>query len=189
MKKNNIKKLNTKVYFGVCVLFVFLLMGAACSNKSYFTPNTRKLVEAKSVPLSKIQFYVDRDIILERDIKSGEAEAKSGKVIVENGKTVNIIKLKKNTPGVCNNVRSNGLDISFEAGDGKSIVFSEVVNGKPGDPYQISAEKWIKDLGQVTYDGNKYYITEGSEAKLLIMKKVIGNVTTQARTMKGVKVE
>ncbi len=189
MKKNNIKKLNTKGYLSISILFVFVIMGTSCSNKSYFTPNTRKLIEAKSVTLSKIQFYVDKDIVLERDVKTGEAEVNSGKVTIENGKTVNKIVLKRNTPGVCSNARSNGLDISFEAGDGKSVVFSEVANAKPGDPYQISAEKWIKDLGQVTYDGNKYYIVEGSDARLLIMKKVIDNITVKERKMKGVKVE
>jgi hypothetical protein len=167
-----------------------LLIGTSCSYKSYFTPNTRKLIEAKSIPLSKIQFYVDRDIVLERDVSSGEAEVKSGKVTIENGKTINRIVLRKNTPGICTNIRPNSLDISFETGDGKSIIFSEVANGKPSDPYQISAEKWIKDLGQVTYDGNIYYILpSGSDAKLLIMKKVIKNITVQERKMKGIEVE
>jgi len=175
--------------FKICVFFVILSMGVSCSYKSYFTANTRKLIESKNIPLNKIQFYVDKDITLERVVNSGSTEIKSGKVEIESGKNINIIVLKKNTPGVCTKINSNSLEISFEEGDGKSITFTETLSGK-FNFYQVSAEKWIKDQGQLTYDGNKYYIqTAGSDAKLLINKKIIKNITVEQRKMKGIKIE
>ncbi len=83
------------------VLFALPLLLAACSSpKTYFTSSIRNCVENNRVPLEKIQFYADRDIVLRRDMETGETKVNAGVVKFENGHYVNIVTLPKNTP-VC----------------------------------------------------------------------------------------
>ena len=85
------------------ILYVSIaLMLTACSNsKTYFTPSIRNYIEKGNQNLKKVQFYVDRDIVLRRELSTGETKVTSGKVMIENGRTINIVTIKKNTPGVC----------------------------------------------------------------------------------------
>lgn len=169
----------------VCIAFL-----ASCSSsKTYFTAAIRKRVEANNLPLQKIQFYADRDIVLRRDMESGETKITSGKLTMENGHYVNIITLKKNTPGVCTVVDNNVLSISFEAGDNKYLNFGKTKQARPEDPYRILANDWVRDYGVVTYEGKKYYIQPaGTEASIMIKTSVLRKSTVNSREMKGRKV-
>jgi len=91
------------------------------------TSGTRTRVETKS-PVDKLQFYVDRDIVLKRTLTSGETKIVSGIVKIEQGKQVNIILIKKNTAGICTKYTNNTLDISFEEGPDKVLTFGVAQN-------------------------------------------------------------
>src|SRR4051794_29850487 len=87
----------------------------ACSaSKSYFTVDTRNKVEAKSIAVERLQFYIDKDVELKRELSSADAKVSSGKVIMENGKYVNIILLKAGTLGACTAAHEHSLDVAFE---------------------------------------------------------------------------
>ncbi len=171
-------------------LFVLSALAlAACSGpKSYFTQDIRKKLEANSVDLTQLQFYVDRDVVLKRELTSGNLNVTSGKVKMENGKYIHIIVLKKFTPGVCTGVSDKSLDISFEMGDGKTLKFG-LTPGAKIENYQILAHKWVNNMGEVTYDGQTYQIqAEGSRAALLIRKSAINTFEIRRHVMKGRKV-
>ena len=109
------------------ILIHLTLTITSCSvPKSYFTVGIRTKVESKSIPINKLQFYVDRDVELRRELSSGDMKVSSGKVKFENGKYIHIILLKKYTPGICTNYYDNAVDISFELGDGKNLTFGVV---------------------------------------------------------------
>src|SRR6478672_11811677 len=102
-----------------CLLLLATL--AACgSSKSYFTVDTRNRLEEKSISVDQLQYYIDKDVELRRELASGETKVKSGKVIMENGKYINIVLLKSGTLGVCTAADKNSLDIDFEDGDNKN---------------------------------------------------------------------
>jgi hypothetical protein len=169
------------------IIFVSAITFASCSSsKTYFTPAIRSRVEANSVPLTKIQYYVDRDIILTRELDKGETKVTSGAVKFQNGHYVNIIKLKKGTPGVCTMVGPNKIAVAFEMGNGKYLNFGKTRVGTSDDPYRILADDWVNDYGIITYEGKHYQIEpSGTEASILIKTSWLSVNEVDKRQMKG----
>lgn len=163
----------------------FLLI--ACSTpKTYFTSNIRNAVESSHQPLEKIQFYADRDIVLRRDLNIGETTVSSGKVKIENGHYIQLITLKKNTPGVCVLVKNNIVGISFETGPGKFLTFGKMRNARPEDPYRLQISDWVGQAGVIEYEGKKYRVMEdGANAGIKIKSSVLRKDKKDERKMKG----
>jgi len=167
---------------------VFLLViGTSCgTSKTYFTTEIRNKVENNGVSLTKIQYFIDRDVELRREMLQGEAKVTSGKVKIVDGKHVNIITLKRNTPGICTGTFPDKLLISFEMGDKKYLTFGKSRNAGVSDPYVILANQWENDLGEVFYDGKRYYIQpNGTSAGILIKAKLLNKSDVEKREMKG----
>lgn len=178
MKKQNILLLPVLVALAL----------SSCNRKSYFTMATRANLENNNVELKKIQYYIDKDVELKREMTSGDVKVTSGKVKLENGKYVHIIYLKKHTPGVCTSYTNSHLDISFEIGDDKVLTFSTPKSKSSYDAYQITADEWNSSYGKITYEGKEFYIQPGgSNAKLMIKKKVANKSEVKKRKMKGRK--
>ena len=189
--KSSMRRGMTKVilfFFVICVL-------ASCSPRLYFTVEQRNLVEHNSLSLTSLQYYVDKDVVLKREVSSQEATTlRSGEVKVESGKYIHIITLRKNTPGVCTRVvDSRRLNISFEMGDGKYLTFGVSQSAKLSDIYEIFANEWKNNIGKIIYDGKEYYIqtnaTGGSvKAQLMFKKLTKDQLKVEKNTMKGRKV-
>lgn len=173
------------------IIAAFLAVSAftACSSsKTYFSNTVRNNIEASNIAVTQLQFYVDRDVELRREVASGTTKVSAGVVKLENGRYVNIITLKKNTPGVCTKAYADKIDVSFEAGDGKYLTFGKLKRDARA-PYTLYADSWNNDLGAITYDGKQYYIlAAGSEAQLQIKKNVLNSSKVEKREMKGRKV-
>ncbi|MFT3911936.1 MAG: hypothetical protein QM737_21100 [Ferruginibacter sp.] len=169
---------------------------ASCSttSKSYFTTDTRNKVEQKSIAVDQLQYYIDKDVELRRELSSGDVKVSSGKVISENGKYINIILLKAGTPGACTQIHNNSLDIAFESGDNKNITFSVNENAGSNGVYKLSAEKWISnynspEIGKITYDGQVYFMRfDGARPKLMIKKSSNDKYEVNKRVMSGRKI-
>lgn len=167
-----------------------LLILASCSTpKTYFTQNVRTKVESNNIPVTKLQYYVDRDVELRREVSSGTTQVSAGVVKFENGKYVNIVTLRKNTPGVCTRVYEDKMDVSFEMGEGRYLTFGKLKRDSQA-PYTLYADNWNRDLGEIRYDGKSYYILpSGGEARLMIKKSALNTLKIEKREMKGRKVE
>ncbi len=150
---------------------IFLLLSLilpSCSPKTIlFTQQIRQKVENESLNLTDVQFYNSHPIILQRNLTYAETKIASGEIQFENGKYIEIIQIKKGTPGVCETANANSLDVSFEAGENRNLKF--VLN--PRKNYQISALEWKDRFGRVTYDSLTYYLKPGSEKALLKVKR------------------
>lgn len=194
MNSFTIKSLGLK-FTGLLFLAFAVFLTSCSSSKSYFTADTRNKIEQNSIPLEKLQFYIDKDVELRRELSSGDATVKSGKVVLENGRYVNIIQLKKGTAGVCTGVYKNSLDISFESGQNSSLAFSAANGRNTEGAYRLDAEKWIKpynspEVGRVTYDGDVYFMRfNGARPKLMIKKTSTDKYEVNKRVMSGRKVE
>lgn len=167
-----------------CLFFV-----SCSSSKTVFTAQIKNDLERSNIDLSKIQFYVDRDIVLQRQIANKTAAVVGGEIKMKDGEYVHIITLKKETPGVVTRVYKNTVDVSFEVGDNRYLTFGEVI--VDGDKlYTLFAESWFKGLGAIKYDGHTYYILpEGGTAKLVVKKKSVREAQISKREMSGRKVE
>lgn len=149
-------------------MFVILVLAfTACSQKTiYFTQAIRQKVEGDSLEIKDVQFYNSHPITLQRNLTYEETKLASGAINFENGKFIEIIQIKKETPGIVENAEPKSLDIAFEAGDNRFLKF--VLNNEMH--YQISALEWRDRFGKVNYDTLTYYIKPGGEKALLKVK-------------------
>jgi len=138
--------------------------------------------------LSKIQFYLSRDITLYRDFNSGESKIEDGKVRMVNGRKVEEIVISKGTPGVLvSNPQSDRIAVSFEDDDSRFLMFG--ANPKAGDRYVLLAKEWKRSGGTITYDGRSYFTDKNSAySALMIDLKKIKKTKVSSRTAKGRKI-
>jgi hypothetical protein len=175
-----------KKYSYLSIILLAAAFASCSSSKTYFTPAIRSRVEANQVPLSKIQFYADRDITLTREMDKGETKVTAGELKFQNGHYVNIIKLKKGTPGVCTMTGPDKVSISFEMGSGNYLNFGKTRTATGNDPYRILADNWVNDYGIITYEGKRYHIEpDGTEASIMIKSSWLRTSSVEKRQMKG----
>lgn len=175
-------------------MLAFILSLISCYNpREYFTHGIRRKVQKQSIPLNKLQFYIDRNVELRRTITSEDAEiVKKGKVVFEDGKYVHIIQLKKFTPGLCSMDSDYRVRVAFEEGSDRDLVFGVFDFGTPDDneKYILQALEWDDGIGRIEYEGETYFIQKGGDkAKLMIKKDDIEKYQVEKRKMKGIKVE
>ncbi len=169
----------------IVAIAIMAVTTSCSSSKIYFSTQVRQKVENTGTPLTQLQFYVDRDVELSREILKDETKVTSGIVRFENGKNLNIITLKRNTPGVCTKVLPDKVLISFEIGDDKFLTFGKTKYATESDPYKILANSWIGDYGAITYEGKSYFIHTGTNASILIKTSELINEEINIRQMKG----
>lgn len=173
------------------VSLVLILIVSSCTPKVYFNPDLRQKLESANVPLTKIQYYCDKTVVLKRELAEGNTTVETGKVVFENGKYIHYIVLEPKTPGVCKSVDSNKIVTQFELGNNRYLTFGiNAGNLNKYAPYQIQAVEWNNNGGKINYDGQIYFIqTSSKEAKLQVKKSALNKSKVKTRKMKGVKVE
>lgn len=179
--------MKNKIILGLCTVLVVTL--SSCSRKISFNTEVRNRVAATNTPLTKLQYYVDRTVELKRVVSSGETKVSSGTIKVENGKSIQIIKLKRNTPGVCTAIAGDRVSISFEDGDNKNLVFVMPRTGNIKSSYVLQLANIDKNNNAtVNYGGTVYQVSSnGMFAKLKVKKSVATKVNVKKSKMKGRK--
>ncbi len=173
-----------KLFIFIPVL-VLLVLSSSCSKTMLFTQTMRHQLNDHGVDLRDVQFYNSRKFILQRNLSYEEARVAQGKISFENGQFIEQIIIKKNTPGVCEEIEPNSLLVSFEDGYNRNIRF--MINER--ENYQISALDWRNRFGRVSYDTTYYYIVPGGERTLLKVKKEdVTKIDQQQRVAAGRKV-
>ncbi len=182
------------------IILVVAVSSCSTLQKSYFTVDTRRRVEERAIPVEKLQFYVDKDVELRRELSARDAKVTSGKVVFENGKYVNIILLKAGTLGICTQALNSALDISFENGENKNIRFTVPDRASAAVVYSLFADEWmnryssynpgVSQVGKIVYDGDVYFMRfAGDRPKLMIQKTSKDKYQVNTRVMKGRKVD
>ncbi len=175
------------------LLWIVMALFSGCVSKVYFTDEIRHKIEKKGLSLKNIQYYTDVDVTLKRELPSEQINVESGKVKEENGKLINFVYLSQYTPGVCDTIYNDKImGIKFEQGQNKTLLFGKWPEEGEGKDtlYKIFALDWKNDTGKVIYDSTVFYIQpEGSQAKLMINKKVLNKIDVNKRRMKGVKLD
>lgn len=174
-------------YFFALVIVASLY---ACSSSIPFTNDDKIKYNLTEDKLKKLQFFVSRDIVLQRGERSDEAQEfdQDGKLIVSSSASLDEIYIKEGTPGVVVKVMDgNRLAISFDAtDDNKYLVFGDPNNrGR----YNLMGAEWDNGKGKINYGGKVYYVMPGGAGAYLKykMKKVSENRKSQS-AVKGRKV-
>jgi hypothetical protein len=131
--------------------------------------------------LSRIQYYLSDDVVLERQVRENRSDIVHGEIILRDGRRIERLVFRRNTPGVL--VRQIGQDklaISFEPGkDDRFLIFSP--NPRRGNAYVLIASNWSNGSGQVSYGANTYFTVPGSGLSSL-MVQLKGGRQQQVRT-------
>ena len=138
--------------------------------------------------LKDIQFYTSDNIILRRQIRSGNSKIVDGEIKMVNGRKVEEIIIRKGTPGIfVKKTSDTNMAISFESGKDKFLVFGP--NKKIGGRYALKANDWEKNRGKVKYAGKTFIFTVVDEVPMLqVDLKNRTNTTRKSRVAKGRKV-
>ena len=131
---------------------------------------------------------MDRRVELRREISSEDAKLFAGRIKFVKGKYINVVILKKFTPGVCEETHDNKMVVSFENGSGKNLTFDadqkSIVptnvtitadkkknNNKGLDVFTLVGESWAKQegnyyTGKVMYDNIEYTLRFGTHHRV-----------------------
>ncbi len=175
----------------LAILLVGLGMLSSCSEKTQLTGSLMTLIKENQLPLEKIQFYNDNALFLERELNASDANVKSGKVVIVNGKSINRVNLEPQTPGVLIKEQQEQLLISFEAGAGieKSLHFAPVLGERGEYFYQLVDDLGSPTFSRLQYDGNKYLLYNKKKVRLLIMKSSFSGLKVNSKRMRGNRIK
>lgn len=167
-------------------IFIIALLLTSCSNKIFFTNEMRLKLDDYDLEINKVQFYTSKKIVFRRVLPYDSAKIARGEIRFENGKLIESIIIKKNTPGTCEFVNDGILNMTFEQGDDKYLKFKP---NKSGNYYELFVKQDLLNYGEIVYDSIKYIIQPGSErARLLVKKNEDYLLRVQQRIIKGRKV-
>ena len=176
--------------FRTCALLLTcIFLFTSCGPR--LSPFTQRLYEDQGwdePDLRRIQFYLSEDVILTRELRSDRSTITRGTVKVIDGREVEQIVFKRNTPGVFTfSPKSQRMAISFEDNNDNYLVFGP--NPKNGDRYSLLASDWNRNSGQVTYAGREWRVSSADAfASLLIPLKRIREGDTKGRVVGGRKI-
>ncbi len=175
----------------LAILLVGLGMLSSCSEKTQLTGSLMTLIKENQLPLDKIQFYNDNALFLERELNASDANVKSGKVVIVNGKSINRVNLEPQTPGVLIKEQQEQLLVSFEAGAGieKSLHFAPVLGERGEYFYQLVDDLGSPTFSRLQYDGNKYLLYNKKKVRLLIMKSSFSGLKVNSKRMRGNRIK
>lgn len=171
------------------LLLVSTFLFTSCGPR--LSPFTQRLYEDQGweePDLRRIQFYLSEDVVLLRELRSDRSLIRKGTVKVIDGREVEQIVFKRNTPGVFTfSPKTQRVAISFEDNNDNYLIFGP--NPKNGDRYTLLASDWSRNSGTVTYAGQEWRVSSADAfASLLIPLQRIREGDTRGRVVGGRKI-
>lgn len=183
-------KLKNQIYL-LPLLFFVLVLASSCATLVPFTDNLRRQYNLKDEDISKIQFYNSDEILLYKDVSSsGQPTIQGGKIKIVNGREVEEIRIKPLTKGIATNadMGTKRIAVSFEINDNYYLSFGE--NPKFNNKFCLFASNWSNNLGEVTYNNEKYSTpSQSGKVYLLVDVRKLQKLDAKTRTAKGRKIK
>jgi hypothetical protein len=173
------------------LLILSVLSLTSCQKNVYLTGSLMHQLQENELDLSRIQYYNDNPLYLEREVPSSDANIKSGKVIFKNGRYINRISLEKGTPGKLQKEDAGHLLLSFEnSKEDNALHFGPVAGEKGEFFYQLVDSQGSPTFSRLDYEGNKYLVIyKKPRVRIMLSKSVLNNLKIKVRRMKGNKVK
>jgi hypothetical protein len=158
----------------------------SCNSKLYFTPGVKKQLLTYNQPLNQVQFFIDKKIILKNQTVSIDSIG---------NKTYNtkIIRIRRNTPGICISTKDSIMMMQFEKENTSSLLFGVKDKPRSSDHYKILAYNWTQLNGVLRYDDLPYNISiKDAFASLKIKSSLLRRLERREvnkRTIKGIILE
>ncbi|SER20589.1 hypothetical protein [Neolewinella agarilytica] len=172
----------------ITALALFTFLFSSCGPK--LSPLTQRLVDDQNwteSELKRIQFYLSEDLVLTRELRNGNSEIRNGQVKLIDGREVEQVIFKRNTPGVfVFSPKTQRMAVSFESNDENYLVFGP--NPKASQRYTLLASDWNRRSGSVTYAGRTWRVNASDAyASLLIPLKRLRNNDVNGKVVGGRK--
>lgn len=172
------------------ILALFTFLFSSCGPR--LSPLTQRMVDDQSwqeSELKRIQFYLSEDLVLTREARNGNTEIRNGQVKMVDGRQVEQIVFKRNTPGVfVFSPKTQRMAVSFERNDENFLVFGP--NPKAGNRYTLLASDWDRRQGSVTYAGKTWKVNASDAyASLMIPLKRLRDNDVQGKVVGGRKLK
>nr|MBS0037186.1 hypothetical protein [Saprospiraceae bacterium] len=168
-------------------LLCSLLILSSCAPKlSVYTKDLHNSLNLSQEDTRKIQFYLNRDLVLERANDLEEAHIKDGKITLSTQRDMERVVIPAKTRGVALfSPDGKKLAVSFDPGsDEKFLIFGP--NPKMDNRYMLYASEWQRNFGIVTYGGGKYRTLPGAErTTLMVVLNSLNRQKVQSRTERG----
>jgi hypothetical protein len=173
------------------LLILSVLSLSSCQKNVYLTGSLMHQLQENELDLTRIQFYNDNPLYLEREVPSSDANIKSGKVIFKNGRYINRISLEKGTPGLLQKESGGHLLLAFEKSkDDNALHFGPVAGEKGEFFYQLVDNQGSSTFSRLDYEGNKYLVIyKKPRVRIMLSKSVLNNLKIKVRRMKGNKIK
>ena len=172
------------------LLLTVLILGS-CATKVPYTKELKKEFDLNPEKLKKVQFYSSETIILERSDNQDKMTTTTdkGDLVSSSVASSERIVIPANRPCVLEKMVDDGnIQIRFEMGPGRTLVFTERANISNGRLYLKAS--WVNGKGELDYGGAVYYAVRGSASAYLMVKlKNYKKNLRKDRVVKGMKVK
>lgn len=173
-------------------LFAALITGAlllqACAPKILFNHDLRQNLQTRAVMPEQLQFYIDRDVELRREINTDNTRLNAGTVQLVKGKKTELISIPKFTPGVCLKQTDGSLQVAFEGNNERYLTFMETADNNGVLVYRLVSKRNSNQEYEVKYGNETYYLNEtDAGAAILIKRKLNSREKTKTHVVKGRK--
>jgi hypothetical protein len=170
----------TRSVFGLLLIVVAF---SACKPKLLFSEEERMKLAEREVPITSVQFYNDKEIILRRKMNSSDLSVSGGVIKTVDGRQVEEIKIPRYTPCIADSFVDGRFFVRFEREDDRQMRFYK----NSYNMFQIDAERWIAGKGKVEYAGKVFFIENaGNDALLVVRKSKLYDQSTNRNFAKGV---
>ena len=169
-------------------LLGFLFLTACTPTLSPFTERLYDENRWSEDELKRIQFYLSEDIVLRRQIRDGSSEIIKGEIKMVDGRRVEEVIIRRNTPGVfLFSPKADRFAVTFESNDDDYLMLGP--NPKASGRFVVLASDWERRQGTVTYAGKKWRVDyRDALAGLLVDLKKTRKISVKSRTAQGRKV-
>lgn len=180
-------KHNRRLNMKKVLLFLAILSLGSCQKKVYLTGSLMHDIQEQELDISRVQFYNDNALYLERVIPASDANIKSGKVIFKSGSFIQRISLEKNTPGKIQREENGQYLVSFDPNAQDNTLHFSPIPGEKGEFFYQLVDKTGNPLfTRLDYDGNRYLvIVKKSRVRLMLSKKVFNKLNVKITKLKG----
>lgn len=166
-----------------------IILSTSCTPT--LSPFTERLYDENKwseEELKRIQFYLSEDLVLRRQAKEGTSEITKGEIKMVDGKRVEEVIIRRNTPGVLLfSPKQDRFAVTFETGSDDYLMFGP--NPKASGRFVVLASDWNKRQGTISYAGKKWRVDyRDAMASLLVDLKKTRKVSVKSRTAQGRKV-
>jgi hypothetical protein len=163
------------------VILALIVTAAGCSNLEPFTEGLRQQYRIDDDAALKLQYYVDGDIVLEREVTTPSVEVKHGKIVSRAGKYINQIAVEHLTPGVAVVASASRLEVSFDATSTSTLVF--LLDDRSADsPGFYHFDK--REGATQSYDGQQYTVGANRAQRTPFLRVDLDKLTALEKTRK-----